>query len=190
MEAFLSGRCIVVPAEFLWAARVFKASCRLRSIFPQMHVHRDEKTTTTKKPNRNQRPQYLISYSTNTRSCTQWKASFPIFWLVSQHCYDALLCIWAIIYLFIHLLFFFLFLDHVWMSKEVEKKTRRQTRTSPGFPHSRSSWARCVWPRRPSESRRSGAPLIRTFTLLLLLSSQLVGVFFSHCFTICFCFLS
>ena len=26
------------------------------------------------------------------------KASFPIFWLVSQHCYNALLCIWAIIF--------------------------------------------------------------------------------------------
>lgn len=26
------------------------------------------------------------------------KASFPIFWLVSQHCYNALLCKWAVIF--------------------------------------------------------------------------------------------
>lgn len=31
------------------------------------------------------------------------KASFPIVWLVSQHCYNALLCIWASLFFFPHM---------------------------------------------------------------------------------------
>lgn len=40
------------------------------------------------------------NYSTNTGSCTQWKpaSQYSIFWLVSQHCYNALLCIWAVFF--------------------------------------------------------------------------------------------
>lgn len=70
---------------------LFKAFVVPVNIVPQtvLYTHRDE--------NRRKHSLPYQNYSTNTGSCTQWKPAsrYSIFWLVSQHCYNALLCIRA-----------------------------------------------------------------------------------------------
>lgn len=64
------------------------------------------------KNRRKKRPHSILSeLQYKYRFMHTMKASFPIFWLVSQHCYNALLCIWAIKFFF-----------HIWMSKEERTK--------------------------------------------------------------------
>lgn len=54
--------------------------------------------------NRKKRPHSILSeLQYKYRFMHTMKASFPIFWLVSQHCYNALLCIWAITFFFPHM---------------------------------------------------------------------------------------
>lgn len=86
-------RCIMLYTGYICNEGIFKALLSTANL-PQI-----PKCTLIEMKNRNKRPHSILSeLQYKYRFMHTMKASFPIFWLVSQHCYDALLCIWAIFF--------------------------------------------------------------------------------------------
>lgn len=125
------------PGEAPLCCPCFKASCRQQSFFFFFPSEMKETTPLkNKQTEKQQKPVTTVSnqsYSTNTRSCRQWKASFPIFWLVSQHCYKALLCIRAIIYLFFSVVLFSFYSTMNGCQVKEKKKQRNKKKTKRTF---------------------------------------------------------
>lgn len=89
--------CIMLCTGSIWNDGIFKASVPpiSLSLHPTaLYTHRDEKqknTTLTRTLTHSILSELQYKY----RFMHTMKASFPIFWLVSQHYYNAQLCIWA-----------------------------------------------------------------------------------------------
>lgn len=93
-------RCIMFYTGYVWREGLFKAF--VFHILPywgcpsetRLYTPQDKKRKKT-----NKQPHSILSeLQYKYRFMHTMKASFPIVWLVSQHCYNALLCIWAIFF--------------------------------------------------------------------------------------------
>ena len=98
-ESVSIKRCIVLDTGYIWNECIFKACVFHIVLYWDRAVHPSRWKTKKKKNTTTQLSELQYKY----RFMHTMKASFPIFWLVSQHCYNALLCIWAIIYFFPHM---------------------------------------------------------------------------------------
>lgn len=85
----------------IWNECIFKACVFHIVLYWDRAVHRSRWKTEGKKKQKTTTQLSELQYK--YRFMHTMKASFPIFWLVSQHCYNALLCIRAIIFFFPHM---------------------------------------------------------------------------------------